>query len=643
MRPALLPPTVFFLLLTAGFSAFATPQAAAQNAPAAVYTIQGTVHDGKAQALSGASVTLDQGGAALQTTTTAADGSYKFTQVAAGDYVVSGSHACCLRASVKASAGGLTMVTTAPDLVLRAKEAVASGDPVVLAGTVKSTADGKGLAGAHLEIDSYYSTSKTGSSCAGDAPCSMPSGYQHFSLDTDGTGAFDLQVNRGHAYVRATLKAYDTTSGPVDASKDTTGVSVPLRPHEDTTFRLHGVLQDDAGQAVANGWVNAGPDYSPTCPPTADCAAQAKRTETNGSWSYESGDAQWNSTQTKPDGSWELRIAAGTVRVSATAPDHLEAHAIVTGEKGGDLTVNLALERVPPDSVTVGGTVVDRATGKPIQGVSVGAENEKWGSWSNAQTDEQGHYELKAKPGFTVLTFSVNAYAACAVEARGGSPGGAPQAMPVRSCEPTAHADEYLPAVQSFDAAADAKVTRDAKLAARPAATSVFQGYLLDAATGKGIADAVVTFYNEETRDWGSATTDADGSYKISVHAGYYTVRAWAEHHFDAVANPEIAEKATQRLDLTLVHGEKRYGYAYPVMMTADGGAGGAPMRSGATQAPEASTGPAMPSDGQRVYEGKGGGLGPYHAAPPASGKAPIAPVAGLAGLAIAFAFVRRR
>lgn len=626
--------SVLFLLFVFGVAAVSSPQGTAQGS-VAVYEIEGLVTDERSAPLKDASLQLlpRAGGNALQTVKSDAAGAYKFSMVAPGEYVVSASHDCCRRAGVDVTiAGGATLKTTAPTLVLPLKQPVASGDPVKLSGVVKSTKDQSPVSHTFLAIQSYYG----GGGCSGDV-CKAQ-GSQYFSIETDATGAFELDVNRGTAHVRATHAGFDATQGSIVTDKDST-ISVPLRPATDNTLRLSGVLRNLDGQPIGGGHVNAGPDYASRCPPDADCMAQlapdGPTPAPSGGWTYESDGPQYNSTQSQNDGSWSMRVVANKLRVTGSAPDHLEAHKMVEAVAGQDMTIDLKLERVPPDSVTIRGRVTDRDTGKPIAQASVSIENQKWGSYANTQTDADGRYELKTKPGASILTVRADAMGyVCPASAQEGSA----DAMMVAPCQPSAPRDsEYLPAAQNFDAAADQTVTRDVKLRARPAAQSTFQGWIVDAQTEKGIANAVVTFYNEDTRDWGSATTDADGSYKIKVHAGYYSVRVWAEHYFDAVANPEIGERTTQTLTLRLEPGEKRYGgwgccaYAVADSMHAEGGAPGSRESQGAP----------VPVDGQKAYEGAAGGLGPYQAVPP-KGSAPGAAAMLAICALVLVAFVRR-
>lgn len=624
---------VFFLLLGFAIGTFASPSTDAQDL--SVYEIEGTVADEKGTDLDGASVSLlrKSDGGSVAETTSDASGTYKFSLVPAGEYVVSATHDCCRRASVEVLAGGTSLKTTAPLLQLLPKQEPASGDAVVLKGVVKSTKDEAPVAGVRLDIESYWN----GDGACESSPCKPSGGSQYFPTETDAAGKFEVEVNRGSAYVRASLGGYDTTTGYLELSADRE-VSIPLQPADDRTARLFGVLKGEDGSLIANGWVSVSPDWD-ACPAEADCVYPSTRPagSGDGQWTHESANPQYNSTQTAKDGSWEMRIAGGRLRATAYADNHLEASKAVEAAAGEDGQVDLILQIIPPDSVTVKGRVVDRETGKPVSQAQVSAENQKWGTWSSTQTDDDGRYELRTKPGYTVLMAQSYGNIVCLAS---DSPSGAEPASSsiAAPCEPAERPDEYLPAVVYFVAEADGSLTKDFALLARPRAQSEFVGYVLNATGGQAIEGATVTFFNELTRDWGTATTDADGSYKIQVHAGYYSIRIWAPHYFDGVANAEIGEKASQRVDFELTPGEKRYGYwshgGYPVAaMDSRDSSGPSPMDAG-------SEGPPMPEDGQNVYEGSGGGLGPYKAPQEAGGSAPalgllVALVAGLAALAL--------
>jgi protocatechuate 3,4-dioxygenase beta subunit len=619
---------VLLLIVSLGASASALPSAHAQDAPLPVYEVNGKVQNERGESLQGAAVQLQRKstGVPVANATSGADGTYRFSTVAAGEYLVSAVHACCHRVSADVRPGGSQLTHTAPTLHLPAKQQP-QGEPVRLQGIIKDAKSSSGVPNVFVSIQSYF-----GDHCMDDA-CSR--GAQYFQFETDSAGRFDVEINRGHAYLTASREGYDTTSGGFAADGDRS-IQVPLRPAEDRTVRLWGKLQSTAGGAPANAWVYASHDYG--CPPNADCAAPMPASEPvgDGSWHFQSANPQWSSAEVQPDGSWELRIAEGRIRVTAHAPDHLEAHRTLQATAGEDREIPLTLEKLPPDSVTIRGRILDKSTNQPISGASVSVENQRWGTHTWAQTDAEGRYEVRAKPGYLILSFRADPIWGCAEPMTAGEDGSAKSVAP---CSPPTRDTEYLPAVLSLNAAADETLQRDAKLMPRPKPQSEFKGYVLNASNNQPIASAVVTFYNELTRDWGSATTDEHGSYKIRVHAGYYSIRVWAEGYFDGVANAEVGDKKSERLDLVLQPGQKRYGYwAHGAYSVAEQSAGG-PGASG----PTSSDGPPMPVEGQRAYEGAGGGLGPYRPASGASGNA-SAP-AGLVVLAAwgLLALLRRR
>src|SRR5581483_7399558 len=98
------------------------------------------------------------------------------------------------------------------------------------------------------------------------------------------------------------------------------------------------------------------------------------------------------------------------VRVSASAPDHLEASTSVEAKAGLTATVDLVLQKLPPDSVVVAGRVTDAQSGNAIPYASVSAENQRWGTYNGTTTDAQGNYEMRIKPDYTILTISAYKY-----------------------------------------------------------------------------------------------------------------------------------------------------------------------------------------------------------------------------------------
>lgn len=650
---------VVFLVLTVGALALLPQGSRAQaDFPAAVYEITGGVWDADHVPLADATVTLfDADGSAVDAATSDPDGAYAFTSLSAGDYVIVAAHECCIEGRASVAVHGTDTSHEAPDIVLQPRQPVASADAVILSGVVEDVQSEERLAGVVLAIDNYYSTGE-GEKCT-DGYCTVsPGGYQFFEVTTDADGEFSVEINKGEASVRATLAGYDYTHGQLSVQENRT-VTVPMQQSSDSTVRLFGTLKSDAGTPIADGWVSVYPDYSYSCPPNADCAMPVSGGASSGEWYFEPSNPSYNSTQAKSDGSWEMQVTAGKVIVSAYAPEHIEAQKSVAASSGGSMEVKLTLRAIPPDSVTLKGRVTDSATGDPIEFADVNAENQQWGTWASTQTDENGDFELRTKPGYTILTVSAYMfyYTPCyaegqaepASEPQGGSSGAI---APRPSCEPGQRDADYFPALRSMNPGADDTVAADVALKARPAPSSEFKGYVLNATSGDVIEGVSVTFFNEQTRDWGSATTGEDGSYKIKVHAGYYSIRVYKEGYFDGVANAEIAADESIRLpDFELTPGQKRYGYwgccAYAVMdgdARADYGPGAPPPMSGPGARSES---PPVPSEGKEAYVGAEGNLGEYtpyeESSQRAGGKSPGIEIPLVVATAALVGLLRRR
>lgn len=633
---------IFFLVLAFGAIPVSVPLADAQDSPVPIYKVTGSVEDVDGAALDSAAVELvnKSDGSQVQEATTNSEGRYEFSQVAAGDYLVSASHTCCLRGSTSVSIGGTNLTTDAGAIILQFKQEVASGDAVLLSGTVIDKADNGPVAGVRLEIYSYWTSGDE--DCKGDV-CAVGQSAQYFTAESDSQGRFELDVNRGSANLQAFRDGFDITSGSFSMEDDRV-LEVPMRAAAADTARLYGVLQSVDGSPIANGWISVGPDYrTGSCPPNALCAARpgvSYQEPCDGAdpcWSFESRQNQWASSQTGSDGAWEVEVGAGRLLVTAYADQYLEDQQSVDVAAGDDREITLQLQPIPADSVKVSGHVRDRDTGDPVVGASVNLENQKWGTYAYATTDESGRYEFMTKPGYSVLSATAYGFFACpeatvAAQEDGASPGS------LRPCAAQERDREYYPATLVLVPNEGDELTADFDLKARPRATSEFKGYILNGTQKEPIPSAVVTFYNEETKDWGSATSDGNGSFKIAVHPGYYSVRIWADGFFDGVANLEIGSKESKRVDFELTPGQKRYGrWAYGGYDVAV--AHSASPEGRAAAAPE---GPPMPTEGQNVYSGEGGGLGPYQPLS-SGGKAPGVGVVVLGMTMVAIAVQLRR
>lgn len=606
---------MLFLILGFGAELMASGRAQALDLPAPLYSLDGKVTTVDGTPLGGARVTLQNAtGGAAGNATTDPDGLYRFERIAAGNYSVSAAHECCLRASVRASVGDLTLNHTAPDLALPERVPVQSGDPVHLAGVVRDRDNGTPLGNVFLEIESHYAPKTTTAGCAASA-CAIPEGQEHFGVETDLGGAFDLDVNRGWVHLSASRDGYDFTYASFQTTQDRS-IEVPLQAGRDTTGRLFGVLRSSAGGAAAGGWVYASPlePGAGGCPPEADCLYQPSRDlpTQDPEWRFEPRESRYGSAQAGPDGAWELRVAAATLRVYAHAPDHVETTTTLELEEGAERRVDLALLRIPDDSVRIAGRVTDSGTGDPIPGAQIAVENQQWGTAAWGRSDGSGAYSVWTKPGYSILTVSARKGHACpepVVLVAHVAADDTPAASYVRPspCKPDENSQGFFGRAHSFLAVEGDQVELDFNLRARPPPSGTFQGYVLNGSSGTGVPNAVVTFHNEATQDWGTARTDEHGSYRIQVHAGYYSIRVWAEGYYDDVANADIDAKNPQRLDFKLSPGHKRHG----------GWAMGGYAVAEATPGPRAEPtmmagGPPRPASGEEAYHGEPGGMGPY-------------------------------
>jgi hypothetical protein len=646
---------VVVLMLTAGLGVLAVPSAQAQDLPGGVYAVDGTVSIENGSAVEEAKVTIEpDGGGEARTVLTGSDGGYAFDGLAAGTYNLSASHACCMNGFQQVSIGSTTLSATI-DFQLVAQPAPPGEKVVRISGRAFDAATDDALAGVNLYISNYYQPEgdKVGATTIDGGGSS-----QWFNVVTDHDGTYALDVGAGSLHIQAELNGYDFASGSFSVQNDTV-IDVPMRASEAGSVTLSGVLRDTSGAALAGGWVSVSPDYRSYCDGDV-CWAEASPSyvepDREGAWYYESHQGGYDSTETGKDGSWSLTTQPGDLRLYASGPgEYLPAEKRIQAEEGESKTVDLVLTPIPPDSVRIVGQVRDANDGSPIPYAQVSVENQQWGRYNWSQTDEDGMFEVWTKPGYTIIQVYAGReyWMPCdyggdrAVSSSGGSDG-VSIAQPMPACEPVERAHGYFPRVLSLMAEADSTVSRDFDLVRAPDPDAVFQGWLVNATSDKGIPNATVTFYNELTRDWGQATTDADGSYKILVHAGYYTVRAYADGYFDAVLNTDIESGQTKTVTLEMEPGQKRYGccfhyYGAPERgmavdaASSDGAPGG--------QGQESAEGGAPPTpDGVQVYEGEGGGLGPYDARGGDGSESPgLGALAVLIGVLAAIGLSRRR
>jgi protocatechuate 3,4-dioxygenase beta subunit len=651
---------VVLILATMTLAAIPMPSADAQNLPASLYTVEGYVYDNQANPLAEASVVVyPAGGGNPTTATTDAAGKYSIGSLAAGKYNATASAAGLVASFVPIQVGG-TDSRIQQSFLLSAPDQQVYGQPLALKGVIKDDASGAPVADASIEIWNYYYPRD------GYAYGGVPSNSeQRQTLRSAADGTYSAVVSEGSINMMVRKDGFDVLHANFEMHADRV-LDLPMMKGSSQSILISGTVLSVDGKPLVDAWVNVQPDYrcdggdpNMGCAyPAYDSGVSKSSPEGDVYFYYEPSVSPYNSTMTDKSGKYSLRTMPGRILVTAQANDHLQKMEGIQASSGEQKTVDFELEKIPADSVRIHGRVVDASTGKGISYAQLNLENLKWGHYNYTQTGKDGSYEFWTKPGYTIVTASAYQwyYAPCGsvesspsstwVDPSASDSAGVAAPEPYYSpapCDSGERDREYMTRVLTITGSEGQPQDLEFKLIPRPVPDAVFQGYVVNQSSDKGVPHAQVSFYNELTRDYGQAVTDEDGSYKIKVHGGYYTIRVYVEHYFDVAQNAEIKSGETQRLDLFATPGERTSGYCcYQTYASADGYAtkemthsasGGmgapamAPVMSSSASYDESSAraGADASGGGRQAYLGEGGGLGPYSPAGESDpgGKAP--------------------
>ncbi len=510
-------------------------------------------------------------------------------------------------------------------------------DAVLLTGHLYDQATQEALVNATVAITNTYDQDPHHDTPDGEVRYIRPSdqGEATHVVTTDGNGTFQIGLRHGWVHLTVDEAGYMTVSASGELQEDTE-IDLPMRASQSEGATVTGTVTSSDERQIRHGWVSIHQHHETRCDgdvcyaEASDTAvAEEERKEGPFYIHYQPRYQSYDSDQIAEDGTFELQVLPGEYRLQASAQDHLERTQTLTLQTGETRQVDLELRAVPGNTVTVRGTIVDATSGDPIEDAQVNVNNQRWGHWNSTRTAEDGSFELATKPGYTLITVHAERYYWVPCEApemtveEDGSDGGSDQAvsssMPA-PCEQQERDRGYLSRSASFVGQDGQTTTFDAELKRAPTPDATFQGWVINTTSQQGIADAQVSFWNEETGSWGQATTDEDGSYTIDVRAGYYTVNVWADGYFQGVANAEIAPDETQTLTLELQPGQPRWGdccYAYErAEATADGPVmaedSAAPSDGDDASADGGQQGVRATGDQDASFRGSGGGLGPY-------------------------------
>ncbi|HWH08447.1 MAG TPA: carboxypeptidase-like regulatory domain-containing protein, partial [Candidatus Thermoplasmatota archaeon] len=361
-------------------------------------------------------------------------------------------------------------------------------------------------------------------------------------------------------------------------------------------------------------------------------------------------DGDHQSAITGPDGTYRFETYPGPRQVTAHAKGYGQSTLTVQAIENQTVTADLRLEKVPAADAVLVVRVLDARTGAPLRGAGVSLQNTAWSHYAWASTEADGRARLTTLPGWS----HVNVHVHGEPVAVDGVESDAISRSPIGQAQYYA----YVKALRL----ASGEQALEVRLEPKPAPTVVLTGYVVDPDAKSGVPNAQVSVWNQDTGDWGSATTDATGSYKLLVRPGHYTMNAWAERHLPGATTFVIAEgEAAKRVDVEAPAGEQRWApcidgcpeprpmpaYAEDKAAENDGGATtatSAPTLGGAGAGMRATSDVAATDQGGRgaAYQGSGGGLPPYRAEDaPADGQgAGSTPTANVPGPGIAAAVV---
>lgn len=616
-----------------------------------------------AQGLPGANVTLTREGTlplgpapvgpSEATATTDANGDFHFEGLAAGDYTF--------------TVGRVGFTGVSEDLSLQSssrKDVQLEGQDVQASGTVIDSASSQPVANADV------------------VACCDQDGEGRDSTGSD--GRFSFTVKAGYYSISVQAPGYQAAydSRLIDGAADLQLILVALPPQD---AKITGTVRDQDGATVPDARVAVsnygGCTYIEPMPAESD-ATDAKGASSSSDIAYPCYSVPYygeNYTFTDAQGRFTIGAYAGQSSLSVSKEGYAYVSHSVFAESGQTVTQDVKLLRFPEKTARIEGRIVDAATGKGIpnayltvqspeygihecssrdsdgsgtatgsgttgssgEGVAISiAPREPYDSSCAITLHDDGSFEGLVTPGYAILSVWVDWYSSCA-ETRDAD--GSTRS----DCGP-----EYYSWSTSRSLAANDTTTIDVRVRARPAPDAEVSGYVLDAESGQAIPGAQISFSNQDSYGWGSATTDEDGSYRLRLRSGYHTVSVWAEGHLRWEGVVDIPKGDTP-FDVTIVPGQESYGYCCYAYAS-----DGVKSEAGYGVA-TASPAPMSAGDGDRAsvegssagsqYEDLGGGLGPYDASQrqnelssPSDGAPGLGLLALLAALGAVFA-VRRR
>ena len=579
------------------------------------------------QGIPGATVKLSSGSlpvvgsVAQRSATSDASGYYAFQELSAGDYSFAVE-----RKGFETLTGTLTV---GADGAYR--DFAIAGAPVTATG--------------HVEGPDGPVPDATVSICCGDDG-------NRWSGATDGSGDFAVEAVGGYRSVDVSAPGFHPNSQYLLVDGALPDIRLERIPPQDAT--VAGRVVDQDGNPVPGAFVelysyNNGGGCCYAYPATM---------------SYRPSYMGGNVTETDADGRFSMSAYSGGNSLTVSKEGYASQSRGLDVTAGKTATVDVELLKFPDKTARIVGQVVDAKTGKGLPNAYVSLQSPEFGLYECSQpasaggnggsdsltsspgsgsgssgssgvaadsiapypypgpqecaikVRSDGSFEGLVSPGYAILSVWVDNYASCA-ETRDAD------GSFTRACGP-----EYYSFSRSLVLPGDETTSVDAKMRSRPAPDAEVSGYVIDAESGKAIPGASISFSNQDTYGYGTATTDGDGSYRLRLRSGYHQVTVWAEGHLRWEGFVDVP-KGDMPFDVEVQPGTESYGYCCPhyggVAYAEDAavkssGSGVASMTATGTSAPgapnaapqaDSASGAGSGSQGEQ-YEDLGGGLGPY-------------------------------
>lgn len=338
---------------------------------------------------------------------------------------------------------------------------------------------------------------------------------------TEENGEYRILLPPGRIHLVIDDLDYRRTTVKFDLAGDR-GVDIPVRPAPAPIARVSGVIRSGLDAEPAAGQVEV--LDRPTAPTRGDHDPEVVH-EGNATYRYEPPRDLPRQATTDAEGAWSMLLPAGDARLQLTTVAGEDATVNLTLSEGEERHMEhwLGERRAPSSHLT--GTVLSERDGQPIGNAEVIALSLRWPERVSASTAPDGSFNLSIAPGPLVL--AIQPPEVC--DPRPGSPGPGSE-----TCPTTAH----LPAVREFPGTPNHTLRMEVELpptedpqVAKSEAMSVFTGWVVDRNSGEPLPNSTVWLHQLSSGAWGRATAGDDGSFRIQIPEGHYTLFVEASGH----------------------------------------------------------------------------------------------------------------